>query len=257
MAEEAIRVRLRVLIVDDEPAVCEVIQAVLVSAGLDAVSETVSSRAADTLKKSKFDAIFLDVRMPPPDGVELARQIRTEGLNRRTPIIMVTGDEQRETLARGFEAGANFFLFKPIDKTRLLRVVRAARGPIQHERRRFQRVPVVCPIKLESEGRTISGTTVDVSLNGILVEAGSVFAQGSRVEIKLDLQPAPTPGSTPKPGTPGWKPPKPNKPIEALGRVMRAGPESRMGIQIETISAVESQRLQDFLLPLILKASPE
>lgn len=249
--------RLRVIVIDDDPAICEVIQMVLTSAGLDAVTETESARAAETLKKEKFDAIFLDVRMPPPDGIEIAQQVRSGGVNQKTPIIMVTGDEHRETLSKGFEAGANFFLFKPIDKSRLLRVVRAARGPIQHERRRFQRVPISCAVKLASDGRQISGRTVDISLNGILVEAGSVFAQGTRVEIRLDLQvPATSPGAA-KPGGPGWKPPKPNKPLEAVGRVMRTGPESRMGIQIEVISGTESQRLQDFLLPLILKASPE
>jgi CheY-like chemotaxis protein len=257
MAEEATKVRFRTIVIDDEPAVCELIQAVLASAGLDAVTETVSARAAETLKKDKFDAIFMDVRMPAPDGVTLARQVRAEGLNQKTPIIMVTGDEQRETLARGFEAGANFFLFKPIDKSRLLRVVRAARGPIQHERRRFQRVPVACAVKLESEGRTISGTTVDVSLNGILVDAGSVFAVGSRVDVKLELQPAGPSAAPTKPGSPGWKPAKPNKPLQATGRVMRAGPDSRMGILLESISPTESQRLQEFLLPLILKSSPE
>ncbi len=247
--------RLRVLVVDDDPAVCEVIQTVLASAGLDAVAETKSGRAMEITKKDKFDAIFLDVRMPSPDGVELARQIRATGMNQKTPVIMITGDERRETLTRGFEAGANFFLFKPIDKSRLLRVVRAARGPIQQERRRFQRVRVSCPVRLESDGRQISGRTVDLSLNGILVEAGSIFAQGTVVEIRLELQPAAPAGAAKS--SPGWKPHKPNKPLEAAGKIMRVGPECRMGIRIEKISAAESQRLQDFLLPLILKSVPE
>ncbi len=242
--------RLRVLVVDDEPGMCEVIQAVLASAGLEALTESRSSRAAEILKKEKFDAVFLDVRMPPPDGIELARQIRGEGMNQKTPVIMVSGDAQRETLTRGFEAGANFFLFKPIDKTRLLRVVRAASGPIQHERRRFQRVPVCCSIKLESAGRIIQGKTVDMSLSGMLVEAGSHFAQGSTVEIRLEIQLS---GEPPKPK---GKPAEPVKPIQATGRVARLAAEGRMGIQIDRISGAESQRLQDFLLPLILKIAP-
>ena len=136
-------------------------------------------------------------------------------------------------------------------------MVRAARGPIQHERRRFQRVPISCAVKLESDGRQINGRTVDISLNGILVDAGSIFAQGTRVEIHLELQPAGAPHGSGKPSMMGWKPPKPNKLLEAIGKVMRVGPESRMGVQIEVISPAESQRLQDFLLPLILKAAPE
>ncbi len=248
---------LRVLIVDDEPDVCEVIRLALTSAGLDALTETKSARAAEAVKKEKFDAIFLDVRMPPPDGLELAQLIRSGGMNQKTPIIMVTGDGQREILSRGFAVGANFFLFKPIDRSRLLRVVRAARGTIEQERRRFQRVPISCAVKLTSEGRQISGQTVDLSLNGILVEAGSVFAKGTRVEIRLDLQPSAPPSTTGKPDKPGLRHAKPDKPLEAVGQVMRTGPEGRMGILIEVISPAESQRLQDFLLPLILKASLE
>lgn len=249
--------RLRVLVVDDDPAVCEAIQMVLASAGLDAVPETKSARAAEIVKREKFDAIFLDIRMPQPDGIELAKQIRAAGLNQKTPVVMVTGDNHRETLSQGFEAGANFFLFKPIDRSRLLRVVRAARGPIQNERRRFQRVPISCPVKLDSEGRQMSGRTVDISLNGLLVEAGSIFAQGTRVGIHLDLQPVVQAHGPARPAGRVAKPSKPGKPLEAVGQVMRVGPESRMGIRIEVISPAESQRLQEFLMPMILKVAPE
>ena len=62
----------RVLVVDDDALTCELIGEILCSAGMEAASLTDSTEAAARLRTDKFDAIFLDVRMPPPDGIELA-----------------------------------------------------------------------------------------------------------------------------------------------------------------------------------------
>ncbi|PYU23105.1 MAG: hypothetical protein DMG30_12765 [Acidobacteria bacterium] len=59
---------------------------VLTSAHLDA--------SAARLKKEKFNALSLDLRMPPPDGIELTRQIRSSRLNRVTPVIVITGETE-------------------------------------------------------------------------------------------------------------------------------------------------------------------
>jgi CheY-like chemotaxis protein len=79
---------------------CELIEAVLVSAGVEASALTDSSQAADRLKKEKFDAVFLDVNMPSPDGIELARKMHNSGFNLKTPIIMITGEEDPAVLER-------------------------------------------------------------------------------------------------------------------------------------------------------------
>ena len=106
----------RILVVDDDPTVCELIQEVLAAAEMESFALTDSRQAATRITQERFDAIFLDVRMPPPDGIELTRQIRASGLNRRTPIVVITGEEDNAVLKRAFEAGASFFLFKPIDR---------------------------------------------------------------------------------------------------------------------------------------------
>lgn len=67
----------RGLIVDDEPLVCELIGKVLNSAGMEALTLTRSTEALDFLEDGKFDVVFLDLHMPSPDGIELARQMRT------------------------------------------------------------------------------------------------------------------------------------------------------------------------------------
>jgi CheY-like chemotaxis protein len=82
-----------------------------------------STQAAVELNQRRFDAIFLDMDMPPPDGIELARRIRLSGINRETPIIVITGAEDRGLMNRAFEAGASLFLFKPVDRAHLLHLI--------------------------------------------------------------------------------------------------------------------------------------
>src|SRR5271155_5662326 len=103
---------------------CELIQGMLRSAEIDSFSLTDSREAARLLGKEKFDAIFLDVRMPAPDGIELTKLIRASGINQSTPIVIITGEGENAVLARAFQAGATFFLFKPIDRHRMLRLLR-------------------------------------------------------------------------------------------------------------------------------------
>ena len=83
----------KVLVVDDDPLTCELIHEVLSSAEIEACGVTDSRKAAALLQQEKFDAAFLDARMPAPDGIELTRQIRASALNKKTLVVMITGDE--------------------------------------------------------------------------------------------------------------------------------------------------------------------
>jgi CheY-like chemotaxis protein len=225
--------QVRILVVDDDPTVCELIQAVLSSVEINSLTLTSSKAAIPYLSKEKFSAIFLDVRMPAPDGIELTRQIRSSGLNRTTPIAIITGEEDRSVLARAFDAGASFFLFKPIDRHRMLRLIRVSEGPVQLEARRYQRVRIQCHVSLECGERNLSGTTLDLSLNGFSVQGSAALPVGSAVSASLQL--------------------KSNAPPVRLGaRVVRAFGDGCMGLQIEHATAEESRRLQEFLLPIIL-----
>ena len=67
------------LVVDDDLATCELIQTILHSADMKALISTDSGQAAELLRNQKFDAVFLDVNMPPPDGLELTRLMRASG----------------------------------------------------------------------------------------------------------------------------------------------------------------------------------
>jgi DNA-binding response OmpR family regulator len=223
----------RGLIVDDEPAVCEMLEKVLTSAGIESLALTRSSEAPALLSKRKFDMVFLDLHMAAPDGIELARQIRHSRWNRTTPIILISDDQRPSAMSIGFEAGASFFLYKPIDRERLLKLIRATQGTMEYGMRRTRRVALHSKVRLRHGADELEGETVDVSLSGILVKAGRTLPTGSPVQVSLDLAP-------------------PMRPVVGAGSVVRVLGGNQMGIQLDQLAVAESERLQEFLLPLIL-----
>ncbi len=135
-------------------------------------------------------------------------------------------------VSRGFQAGATFFLFKPINRERLLNLSRTTHGAVERERRHYQRVVVSRNVHILFDGDVLEGRTIDVSLNGLLVRAARTLAVGSAVSIRLFLRPE-------------------RNRSRRDGTVVRvAGPH--MGIHLARIAQDASKRLQDFLLPLIL-----
>jgi CheY-like chemotaxis protein len=226
----------KVLVVDDDPLSGELICEILRSAGMGANYLTSSTEAAGLLKREKYHAVFLDMRMPSPDGVELARQIRASRVNASTVIVMITGEEERTLMKRAFEAGVEFFLFKPLARNKLLKLIRVAEGPIERERRRFTRVRMRCKVSLESGNDRLEGTTQDLSLGGALVQSGRAYPLGTRVTVSLELEA----------GKPA---------VRSSALVVRTVGMDRMGIQFENLGPTDSTRLQEYLLPLILAAT--
>jgi CheY-like chemotaxis protein len=219
---------------DDAELLCRTLRKAQADAGLEINAQTAStgSQASTQLSEQRFDAIFLDISMPAPDGMELTRQIRHSEMNRTTPIVMVTGADDRGLMTRAFDAGATFFLFKPVDRTRLLRLIQISRAPIERERRRLQRVNVKCKVLIESEQGNFNGETEDLSLNGMFVRSSRILPGGSIVNVKVTLEPASS--------------------IRLAARVVRVVGNDSMGFEFERVAKSERERLGAFLVPFIV-----
>jgi two-component system, chemotaxis family, chemotaxis protein CheY len=220
------------LIVDDEAAVCQMVGKVLTSAGMEVVALTRSSDAPGLLNAGKFEMVFLDLHMASPDGIDLARQVRRSRWNRTTPIILISDDQRPSAMCVGFEAGASYFLYKPIDSDRLLKLIRSTQGATEYGRRRTRRVALQSKVRLKFGTELLECETVDVSLSGILVKASRTLAMGSPVHVSLDLSPR-------------------MKPVVGAGSVVRVLGGNQMGIQLDRLALSESEKLQEFLLPMI------
>ena len=104
---------LRVLLVDDEEDIIEVIQDRLEAYGFTVVTARTGLEALKTLSMERFDGIFLDVKMPEMGGIEALEEIRKK--DQKIPIIIITSSSTRESAVTALAKGANDFVLKPFE----------------------------------------------------------------------------------------------------------------------------------------------
>jgi two-component system response regulator MprA len=113
----------RILIVDDEPAVRDALQLALSCDGYDVDSAVNGREALELVECSSPDAVVLDVLMPQLSGLEVCRRLRTRG--DRTPVLMLTARDAVSDRVAGLDAGADDYLVKPFALDELLARLRA------------------------------------------------------------------------------------------------------------------------------------
>jgi len=113
-----------VLIVDDDPTAREALVAILEGEGYELEQAKDGLQALGMLKQIQPDLILLDVMMPAMDGFEVCRRIRATPPLAEVPIILLTALDDRDSLLRGIESGADDFLSKPPDRRELVARVR-------------------------------------------------------------------------------------------------------------------------------------
>jgi response regulator RpfG family c-di-GMP phosphodiesterase len=118
---------MKILLVDDEPALRELLRTTLESVEI-AVDEAESAQEAEIrIRRSRPDLIVLDLRMPGMGGSELCRRLKSDERTRDIPIVLLTGaDEEEARLAR--RAGADALVRKPFSPLELLAVIERAVG---------------------------------------------------------------------------------------------------------------------------------
>ena len=107
----------KVLIVDDEKGVRDLLHSFLKSTGYQTIMASSGEEAIELAKSENLHAILLDVKMPGIDGVETCRRLRAEEQTRYIPVIMVTAFGTTETEAT--DAGADDLINKPFNLTDL------------------------------------------------------------------------------------------------------------------------------------------
>ena len=111
----------RILVVDDEPKICTMLQAVLQRDGYEVQTFQDAAAALDRFRASDFDVVISDLRMPGVNGFELIRQIKA--IRPATPVVAVTGHGTTETAVHALQCGADDYLTKPFDIGNVRRVV--------------------------------------------------------------------------------------------------------------------------------------
>lgn len=116
------RTRGRILVVDDDAALAEMLGIVLRGEGFEPVFCGDGSTAVDAFRASKPDVVLLDLMLPGMDGIDVCRAIRAES---GTPIVMLTAKSDTVDVVVGLESGADDYIVKPFKPKELVARIRA------------------------------------------------------------------------------------------------------------------------------------
>jgi DNA-binding response OmpR family regulator len=113
----------RILVVDDEPEITDIVETFLTEAGYTVTVENASRRAVGKAREFKPDVIILDIMMPEMDGYQVCQDMKQDPNLSGTPIIFLTGKDRSDDMGRSFKAGGDMFIKKPFSCERLLEIV--------------------------------------------------------------------------------------------------------------------------------------
>jgi DNA-binding response OmpR family regulator len=115
----------RVLVVEDDPDIAELVTRYLEKAGYAATRVSSGRDALDAVRAKAPDLIVLDVMLPHVDGLEVCRLLRANEQTARIPIIMLTARAEESERIVGLEIGADDYIAKPFSPNELVARVRA------------------------------------------------------------------------------------------------------------------------------------
>ena len=112
---------IKILIVDDEKAICDLIDLNLTSAGYHCTSVQDGMEPINRIEKEDYDLILLDIMLPGADGYDVMEYIRPLGV----PVIFITAKHEVKDRVKGLKLGADDYLVKPFDVVELVARVEA------------------------------------------------------------------------------------------------------------------------------------
>ena len=115
--------RPKVLVIDDEPGVRELISEALSLSEINAVQAADGLEALSFLRRERFDLLILDINMPKLDGLALLEKLRTEGMS--VPVLMLSARADKADINQGLRTGADDYLTKPFSIEELVLRVKA------------------------------------------------------------------------------------------------------------------------------------
>jgi two-component system response regulator MtrA len=160
--------RSRVLVVDDDAALAEMLSIVLRNEGFEPIWCAHGDTAYEAFRESKPDLVLLDLMLPGRDGVDVCRDIRAES---GVPIVMLTAKSDTIDVVAGLEAGADDYVSKPFKAKELIARIRT----------RLRRLPD------DTDTETLRIGDLAISVDGHSVKRNGVPIQLTPLEFDLLL----------------------------------------------------------------------
>lgn len=119
--QKACKVRKSILVVDDEPALCKLLQANLINDGFDVEVSMSGKEALEKIIQKDFDLVLLDLLLPEMDGVQTFKEIMK--INSQIPVVMMTAYPNNGLVEKAIGEGVQFILRKPFDLSEVQRIL--------------------------------------------------------------------------------------------------------------------------------------
>jgi two-component system phosphate regulon response regulator PhoB len=152
-----------ILVVEDEPAIQELLALNITQAGHNAIRALSAEIAQDLMRETIPDLILLDWMLPGMNGLEFARKLKSDTLTKNIPIIMLTARGEEYDKVRGLEVGADDYVTKPFSPRELNARIKAVLR---------RRAPQMTDDPIEVHGLRLDPTTHRVTGNQKTIDLG-------------------------------------------------------------------------------------
>ena len=179
----------KILIVDDEPDIVELVKINLEKNGFDVISSYTGREIFDLFKKFSIDLVILDLMLPDIDGLEICKILKSENETKNIPIIMLTAKDTEIDKVLGLELGADDYITKPFSPRELVARVRAVlrrtRKPSDESILKFDNILKIDLKKFEVfvNGKKINLTTTEFKLlKALAIRRGEVLSRNELLD---------------------------------------------------------------------------
>jgi len=179
----------KILIVDDEPDIVELVKINLEKNGFDVISSYTGREIFDLFKKFNIDLVILDLMLPDIDGLEICKILKSENETKNIPIIMLTAKDTEIDKVLGLELGADDYITKPFSPRELVARVRAVlrrtRKPSDESILKFDNILKIDLKKFEVfvNGEKVNLTTTEFKLlKALAIRRGEVLSRNELLD---------------------------------------------------------------------------
>jgi DNA-binding response OmpR family regulator len=115
----------KILIIEDDPEERLILSRELKKEGFIVYEATTGEEGLKIFKEDRPDLVILDVMLPGIDGWEVLRRIKKGPISRKVPVMMLTGKSEDSDKIKGYEIGADYYVTKPYNVSKLIPVIRS------------------------------------------------------------------------------------------------------------------------------------
>ena len=166
---------IKILIVDDEKPICDLIEMNLTAAGYSCVTVQDGLAAIDAVESNEFDLVLLDIMLPGADGYDVMEYIKPC----KVPVIFISAKHEVRDRVKGLKLGADDYLVKPFDVTELLARVEA----VLRRYNKADKKIVVDDVEIDTEARRVARAGNPVPLTSKEFDLLMLFAENRNVAL--------------------------------------------------------------------------